>query len=448
MPLKCCDRLLNDEFTKLFSAETLRNYTSYDPDHESLMDHDSEAQMVDRFIAIRMKNDNVTALDLAEKVLKLHESNEKLQENLIETDIQKCFASVSQQVVEKEKELSDLQAILNEKRTHLKMIKLKHGERLAELRAKQTRCDNLLEIIQNQPYTTLDIKQMMAKETTVKGSIALIQEEIDAIKVQAADAQVKLARLQKLKFDKIKEFNDTTFNIVQKLMETAAFRKINVNDLTIDPTASVREIQKVCMHLDLLNGSCAAGKRQYNQQIEQNHDKMTAYAIESKQLNEKHAADLVKFQTICRKLDDMNQQCTNFKSDGSAEASRMQCGIDEQIAYKKLLTDECHDLKGKATAMEAENVNLFNIGERKAQESIRAKRAAVKQIDRLTDFIDDFLGDDDGDEDDPDIAGGNGGNGGVAETKFWYETARTRKHQLNCKILFEFIYLYLFINIV
>lgn len=415
MPLKCCDRLLNDEFTQLFSAESLRNYTSYDPDHESLLDHDSEAQMVDRFIAIKMKNSKVTAAELAEKVLKLHESNEKLQENLIETDIQKCFASVSQQVKEKEKELDDLQAILNEKRTHLKMITLKHDERLAELRAKQTMCDNVLQMIQNQQFTTLDIKQMVAKETTVKGSIAMLQEEIDAIKVQAANAQVKLARLHKLKFDKIKEFNETTFNVVQKLMETAAFRKINVNDLTIDPAATVRDIQKVCMHLNLLNGSCAAIKRQYNQQIEQHRDKMTAQTNELKQLDEKFTADMAEFQMVSQKLDNMNQRCVNFKSDGSTDASRMQCGIDEQIAYKKLLTDEIEDLKVKVASLGAENVNLCNIGERKAQEIIRAKRATVKQIDRLSDFIDKFLGDDDDGDNDDAGAGGNGENNkGVA----------------------------------
>lgn len=412
MPLKCCDRLLNDEFTQLFSAETLRNYSSYDPDHESLMDHDSEAQMIDRFIAIKMKNSKVTAPELAEKVLKLHESNEKLQENLIETDIQKCFASVSQQVIEKEQELEGVQAVLNEKRTHLKMIMLKHDERLAELRAKQTGCDNVLEVIQNQQYTTLDIKQMVAKEATVRASIAMIQEEIDAIRVQAADAQVKLARFQKLRLDMIKKFNDTTFNIVQKLMETAAFRKINVNDLTIDPTASIRDIQKVCTHLNILNQSCATGKRQYNQQLAQINEKMTAFTIELKQLNDKHTAQTAEFQMASQKLDNLNQQCTNFKSDGSTDASRMQSGIEELIAYKKILTDEIAEVKVKVEAMETENAELFNIGEQKAQEIIRAKKATAKQIDKLSDFIDNFLGDDDDDDD----AAGNGGNTGVADS--------------------------------
>lgn len=413
MPLKCCDRLLNDEFTQLFSAETLRNYTSYDPDHESLMDNDSEARMIDRFIAIKMKMPTVTANQLAEKAVKLLESNEKLRENLVETDIQKCFASMGQQVCEKEKELQDLHVILNEKRTHLKMVMLKHDERLAELRTKQTQYDDLMEAIQNQQYTTLDIKQMMAKETTVKGSMAMLKEEVDAIKVQAADAQVKLARVQKVKFDKIKEFNERTFNIVQKLMETSAFRKINVNDLTIDPAATVRQIQMVCMHLKLLKESCVAAKRQYNQQTQQNCDEMTAYAAELMQLNEKYANDMATFQEASKKLDDMNQQCTNFKSDGSNDASRMQRGIDEQIAYKKLLNAEIDDLKMKKTKMEAENVELFNVGERKAQEMIRAKRSAVKQLDQLSDFIDDFLGDDNDNDDGADndgmddVAGGS-----------------------------------------
>lgn len=404
MPLKCCDRLLNDEFTQLFSAETLRNYTSYDPDHASLMDNDSEARMIDRFISIKMKN-NVTANELVERALKLHESNAKLQENLIETDIQKCFASVSQQVLEKEKELEDLQGILNEKRTHLKMVMLKHEERSAELHAKQTGCDKLEELIQNQPYTTLDIKQLLAKEATVKGGIAMIREEIDAIKVQAADVQVKLARLQKLKFDKIKEFNEMTFNIVKKLMETSAFRKVNVNDLTVDPAASMHDTQTVCMHLNLLTESCAAIKRQYNQQILQNDGKMTKYTAELKQLNEKYSSDMAEFQVASKKLDDANQQCTNYKTNGSADVSRMQCGIDEQIAYKKQITEQIDELKIRKAAMHAENVKLFELGERKAQEIIRAKRKATKQLDQLSDFIDDFFGDDD----DNDHEGNDGG---------------------------------------
>lgn len=275
------------------------------------------------------------------------------------------------------------------------MIKLKHEECAAKLHAKQSNCNDLIEQIENQKFTILDIKQLMAKEVTIKNSMAMIKEENEAIKVQAADAQVKLARLQKLKMDMIKRFNDVTYQIAQKLCETSRFQRVNVNDLTIDPTASVQSIQKVCIHLHLLTENCSAIKRQYNQQIKQNREKMTAYTTEFKQLNGEYTEKMDEFQMISKKFDVLNYQYKNC--DGSTDANRMQREIDEQIACKEHLIEQIKDLKEKICTLQAENIEVFNSGDQTARDIIRAKRAAIKQMNRLSDFIDDILGDDDDD---------------------------------------------------
>lgn len=399
MPLKSCDRLLNDEFTQLFSAQALSNYTSYDPDHVSSLDDDGETHMISQFITIKLKVDhNITVDELAEKTTKLQASNEQLQENLIETDVQKCFAGVSQQVMAQERELQNLQEILNEKQTHLKIVMLKHDERAAKLHAAQTICDDLVARIQNQTFTTLDIKQLMAKETTIKSSMAMIQDETEAIKVHAADDQVKLARLQKLKMDTIKRFNEVTFQIAEKLMESSAFQKLNVNDLTIDPAASITDIQKVCIHLKVLKESCEAFKQQFCRKIEQAKAKMTACMAEFERLTAKYTDDMTKFHMNSKQLDEMNQRCANHKSDGSADEMRIQREIHDQIAYKKQLAEHIDELKVKVANLQAENIELVNVGDQKSREIIRVKQSAIKQMDKLGDFIDGLMGDDNDDD--------------------------------------------------
>lgn len=400
MPLKPCDRLLNAEFTQLFSAEMLSSYLQYDPDHVSLLDNDSETLMINRFIAIKLKlNAPITVDELAAKTLKLQQSNEQLCDNLTETDVQKCFNSVHEQMMAQETELQHLQEVLNDKRTHLKMITLKHTERATELRAKQTECTSLIEKIQNQMYSTLDIKQLMAKETTIKSSIAMIRGEVDAIKAQMADCLVKLARAQKLKFDMIKQFNQFTFDITSKLMESSTFRqKTNVNDLTIDPAASMADVQKVCMHLKLLGESCAAVKRQYRQKIQQNNENMTECTAELEQLTDKYSADMTTFQMATTKLNEAQQQCENYKCDRSTDENRMRCAIDDLVAYKNEMMEQIDSLRSRAIKLKAENVALLNMGEQKSREAIRAKQTGIKQMNQLCDFIDDIIGDDDDDD--------------------------------------------------
>lgn len=390
MPLSHCDRLINDEFTHLFSAETRRNYLSYDPDRHSLLDNEGEAKLVNGLIAIKMKIDGLTIEELAAKADKLQQSSEQLQQNLIETDSEKYFGHIEGQFIEKKKELSKLQDVLAMKRKCLKMIMLTYDERVAKLRAKQTAVNDLKEQIDQQKYTLLDIKQLMAKETTIKNSIVMIRGENEAIKVEAADAQVKLARLHKLKFDVIKKFNDFTFRITKKLVQCTTFDCIDVNELTIDPTAPAQTIQTICLRLNQLKERCSMTKQQHAEHIQKLHHQMEQFKDEFRRLQDEYNDRMMQFQNAKQNLQMINQKRTNCESHTVASTAKLQRDIDEKIALKQQLMDDLAKTQNKATDLEAKNIELLEDGERHAHEIIRAKQTATTQMDELHDFIDKF----------------------------------------------------------
>lgn len=193
MPLIHCDQLMKDDFTKVFSAEVRRNYLldkKLDEKGKVTLDEEGERIVLNGMIAIKMKNDNLTIEQLHELEEKLRKSSEELQRKLVQTDCDKYFETIVEQYAGKEKEYQKLKETLAEKRTYLKMITLTHEEKAKELAAKQAMVQEMAHRIKHQKYTVIDIKQVLAKETTIKNSIGMIQTETDAIKVDAANVQV------------------------------------------------------------------------------------------------------------------------------------------------------------------------------------------------------------------------------------------------------------------
>lgn len=387
MPLIHCDQLVNDKFTGSFASELFQNYFSFDPAKD--LENEFVTKLVNGLIAIKMKTDGLTVERLAAKVVELRKSSEKLQQNLVQTESDKFFSTIEGQYAEKKKEHEKLQEILAEKRKCLKMIMLTHEERAAQLIAKQAAIVDLTHQIQHQKYTTLDIKQLLAKETSIKSSIAMIKNEKDAIKIEAADAQVKLARLQKLKLDVIKKFNELTFRITQNLMQCTAFEGLNVNDLTIDPTASFQTIQNICSHLNQLSARCSMVKRQYAEEIQQSQHKSAEFEAEFNRLNEQYAGCKLKHRNANKQFEILNQKCSNYE--GSSSSVKLEREIAEKIAYKEDLSKDIANLKMKAQDLETKNVELLEDGEKQAREIIQAKQAANKQMDELSDFIDQLI---------------------------------------------------------
>lgn len=390
MPLMPCDRLVNDDFTRLFSAEALRNYLSYDPDRDSLLDSEGEAKLVNGLIAFKMKIADLTVEKLAARTDQLLKSSKKIEQNLVKSESEKYFNAIEEQFAEKEKEHQKLQEMLTDKRKYLKMIRLTHEEHSVKLASKQAEIQNTMHTVQNQKYTTLDIKQLMAQETLIRSSIAMIQNEKDAIKAEADDAQVKLARLQKVKLDAIRKFNDFTLHAAQKLVRMPSFEQLNINNFTIDPTASVQTIQSICLRLKKLNENCVSLKRQQSNEIEQNKGKLTEYKTQYTQLTMKHDELMAQLQKAKQKFDSFNQKRSSCENKVSSTSERLQHEIDEKIAYKKQLEKQITDSREMETNLEAQNAQMLADGERQAQKIIGEKQKLCDQLDKFDHFMDEF----------------------------------------------------------
>lgn len=390
MPMIPCDRLINNQFMALFSNEVLRNYINYMPPREELLDEEGLTKLINGLIAAKMKMDNLTIDELMQRKEKLQKSSEKLQKNLIESDCMKYFKTIEEQFTDKQNEFKKLTEMLTEKRKFLKMITIIHDEKRRQLATKQTELNELMSKIDKQKYTILDMKQLIAKETSIKSSIAMLQAEINGIQTEAADAQVKLARYQKLKIDTIKKFNDFTFQIIKELVQCRSFQHLNVIDFTIDPIASFETIQNICHQLNGLNESCTIVKRQRIEQIQQNQIKLIDAKMEYNRLNEKYAEEMIKNQKVTKTLDDLNQKCLNYENNGNVSTVKLRREIDEKIAQKKYIDDEIHTVKMKAQKMELKNVQLFEAGEQKAQQIIRAKQMLCHEMDKLNQLIDKY----------------------------------------------------------
>lgn len=390
MPLMHCDLLINDEFTRLFAAEALRNYIDYKPPREELLDEEAESKLINGLVAIKMKIDGLTVDELNAKAEILRKSSDELKQKLIASDIDKYFNSIEQQFNEKENEYQRLQEALTEKRKLLKMIMLTHDEKSRNLAKKHADIKEMMYQIKHQKYSILDIKQLISKETSIKNAMAMIQQEKEMIEAEAADAQVKLARLQKLKLDIIKKFNDFTYNITKKLMQTHSFKNINVIELTIDPTATGNDIHQACLRLSQLNEKCVIAKNEYMEEIVQNKKKLDEYKGQYTRLNEKYKEQMIKYQKFNKQLDTLNQKFTEFKDNGTTNNARLQREIEEKIACKKRIGEEIDNLKKKIETLEEQNVKIFEDGERKAKKIIQQKHQLTKQLDELNGLIDDF----------------------------------------------------------
>lgn len=385
MPLTFCDRLINSEFTHLFSAETLRNYLSYDPDRDSLLDNEGETKLINGLIAIKMKTNGITVEELALRANKLHELSEQLRENLIETDADKYFVNIEERFLEQKTELKKLQDIVAEKRKYLKMVKLIYDERVVKLTAQQVAFEQMTQKIQQQKYSVHDVKHLMAQEISIKNSIVMIQNEKKTIEMDAADAQVKLARLHKLKLDMIKQFNDFTFRITQRLVQCTAFKCLDVNDLTIDPMDSSQIIKTKCKCLSQLKEQCSMITQQHSEQIQTNQNQIIQFKEELQHSQRQYSDQMIKFKNANDNFHLLNQKYTNFEC--NTNTNKLMCEIDEKRLVKEKLIQETETLKLKVKDLEIKNIELLENGEKQAHEIIRAKQAACNQIDELNDFI-------------------------------------------------------------
>lgn len=388
MPLTHCDRLVNDEFTKLLAAEALDNYSTYDPDQG--LDPVVLDKLVNRMLSIKMKFDGLTFETLLEKAALLRQSSAELKQNLVETDCEKYFNNIEEQFLAKEMEYEKLEEILREKRKCLKIINFSHDEKSRELAAMKTKLDEVSCSVRDQKYTTLDIKQLAAKETSVKNSIVMIQSEVDAIKLEAGDAQVKMARLQKLKLDAIKEFNDLTFRITQQLMQCRSFQQLNINDLTIDPTAPAKAIEHTCLRLQKLADTCDTIKRATRDHNQQKQLQLAECEQQRSQLDEKYTVEMTKFQQANQHLQNIHRKLTECEGKRTENTAKLQNTITDCIARKKQIDAEIEHLHKKHDRIQAKNEELLQTGESQARDILIAKQRLSDRIDELNDLLDDM----------------------------------------------------------
>lgn len=388
MPLKHCDRLINDEYMHYFVVETLNNYKNEDLPRGVLLQEDAERKLLNGMIAAKMKINGLTIDELTAKEEQLRKSSAELQNNLIESDCDKYFRSIEDQFAQKEAEYQKLQDILADKRKYWKMITLTHVEKARALAAAQAKLQQLMHQIQHQKYSVVDIKQLIAKESLIKSSIAMIQDEKKTIEAETMDAQVKLARLQKIKLESIRKFNDLTFQITKTLMQSHHFQELNINDFTIDPNAVPKVIQSICLRLNQLHEHCGMKKHGYTDQIEQIQANLLERHTEFSELTKKHTEQMANLQRASKKLNALNQMAAQLEDECAMITANLQREIAEKIATKTQIDEEIVKLRKKTEALKIENVRLFEEGEQKAHEIICTKKMLNKEMDQLNDFLD------------------------------------------------------------
>lgn len=387
MPLIHCDQLITNKFTEIFAAEMLRNYLLTSKS-EDLIDDEVHERLVNGLIATKMKNENITIEQLEAKAEELRVSSEKLEKKLVATDCEKYFEGIVEQYDEKKSEYQKIVEELTEKRKYLKMIKLTYDTRAQKLASKQVELQKLTYQIQHQKYSVIDIKQLLAKETSIKNSIAMIQAETDAIKIDAANAQVKLARAQKLKLDNIKKFNDFTFQITQKLMQIHSYANLNINDITIDPTASSEAISSICSRVHHLKENCAIVKKERMNKIEQNKARLEELKVYSNRLSQKYTEKMAIRDAAERKHNKLSEMYSMYEHDRSLKVAKLQRDIADLIELKAKMDEDLVNLENEAEIWAAKNVEIFNEGERKALDKIREKQTICDELTKLNDFVD------------------------------------------------------------
>ncbi|XP_031633821.1 kinetochore protein NDC80 homolog [Contarinia nasturtii] len=396
IPVTPCENLINDKYAELFSAETQRNYIDYIASkRENYLDEEGEAKLINGIIAIKLNKPDITIEKLTEKAEQLRKISADLEKKLVGCDDKKesdkYFTVIEHQVMNRENEEAKLQEDLIEKRKCLKMVTMVRDEKARILADKQVELQRLMQAVDNQKSIRLDMKQLTAQEMSLKNAKAMLQTEKDTIQAEAVDAQVKLARYQKLRMDAIKKFNDFTFHTTKKLMQIPSMQRknLNVNDFTIDPTDTHDTIQNICSRQRKLGDDCAQDKLQKIDKIQQNNDKLIEYKSLHNQLNDQFIAEMNQFQEANNKLIALKRKRSDFESNGSTCTNKLKRDIEEKIAIKAQITEEIAVLNAKAQELETQNREIFEDGERQAHEIIRNKQLLCDELDKFNEFLDD-----------------------------------------------------------
>lgn len=171
-------------------------------------------------------------------------------------------------------------------------------------------------------------------------------------------------------------------------MQCHSYVNLNVNDFTIDPTASNEAILNICSRLHQLNEHLMMVKEERTKQIQRNQAKVTELKVQSNRLTEKYATKMTEHDEAEQKLHTINQMYLDCEMNKSSNRAKLEREIEDKIVIKAKLDEEIAALQKLAQELAAKNVQLFEDGERKALEIIRAKEEVCRQLDTMIDAID------------------------------------------------------------
>lgn len=389
-PFECDDEFPNVEYTKEFSDEVRRAFPLWNKADDEF--NKIKERLIEKKIILTKKCfQNVEDLNRRTEELKL--KNRNMNSDVggdYNDDPEKIIKKIGTELKEAELELERNIKWHSSLTAEYESISIKHKDIEKKNAVKIAKLQKIINDVQCQKYTSVELHQQIAYESSLRESKAIIENKLFTMRNNSNRILTQIARLKKLRDDSVVKLDILLESINKTMRKSSEQLEINVKRLRIDPKKTAQNIYDVISEMNRLYDAAHVIKQNYVKQIESQQTQHEQLTSEYKCLGNK----CIELSNNLREMnkDHIHINIEVMKIENETKDVVMKCeqNTKEATTTKQQLNSELARNRTKIDDLRAINAQQFVAGEQQIIDNIRKKESHGKQLDELINFIDEF----------------------------------------------------------
>lgn len=389
LPMNDGNQFPNERYTKHFSLEIQNAYRTWNEESDEAFRTIIDG-LVETFV--KAKRDCISSEKIIQKVNELKKANVKLLQAQMATDYiddnAKAFEAIQSKYYELKEEFKELKIYNGGRIETINRLNLLYKLKANEAKEKNEAFNALFYQIDKQKYTKADIKRISDKILLIQKVIVSANQEIEQIRENASDLQIKVARLKQQRNAIISDLNGIAIKIAQILAKSQDYKNsVNVNDFCLDIMADTDTIQMVCQRFECIYDNVMAHKKQIYHKINQQNVKLSTLHTQIDRLESEVKNLIGKFQKCNQNLDTANEKIMQYQSESQHLFVKLLPGT-LNMEHEELIKEMAEKRK-TIIILEAENLKILEDGENCIYKCIEAKHNALESLNNVSKLLDD-----------------------------------------------------------
>lgn len=379
----------NEEYTKHFSDEVQNAFHLWSEGSDDAF-IDVQQQLVEQFIQSKC----FASIDgLIDKTAKLRKANEILGENSQQLanneNDEKRFESLNAEYSRLKSESKELKHVIASKQNYMQSITMKYESANKNAKAREAALQSLVEKIRKQKHSVADLKKVSTKVDAIKSTIESMGRDVQVFREEATAIEIKVARLRQQRSTIIAEFNRFAFKAAQHMIMGGTHENLDVNDFVVENTDDANAIEAACMRLKRLHNGLITAKERYRSNIEIGAANVTNLKKQEQLLESEYKKLMTKLTNANENLLSINSAILKLEIEFRAALAALQTTASDDELNE--LMREIADQREKKVRLEAENVMIFEAGQKKIKELFQARQKVLQNLDELNEHFDKLL---------------------------------------------------------